>query len=174
MRNMAKDIRPRVLVVEDNEGLVRVLRLSLQHAGFDTIEASSGREALDAMAQQSLDALVIDLQLPNGQGGAVLERVRQLDEQVGRSPVWVVISALDRGEATRRYGPLGTHFLAKPFDPWDLIAMLEDLLRKRIGKDPRPQASPPARGEDARSPTGSLAEKQRFDQKPFCRDQDPT
>jgi DNA-binding response OmpR family regulator len=168
---MAKDIRPRILVVEDNEGLVRVLRLSLRHAGFETIEASSGREALDAMAQQSPDAVVIDLQLPNGQGGAVLERLRQLDERTESSPVWVVISALDRREATRRYGLLGDHFLAKPFDPWDLVAMLENLLCKRIGKDPRPQASPPARRDDAQPPIGSLAEKQRFDHKPFCRDQ---
>jgi len=163
----------RILVVEDNEGLARVLRLSLRHAGFDTIEASSGREALDALAQQSLDAVVVDLQLPNGQGSAVLERLRQLGE--GRSsPVWVIMSALDREEATRRYGPLGTHFLAKPFDPWDLVAMLENLLGKRIGKDPRPQASLPAGGDDVRPPTGSLAEKQRFDHKPFCRDQHST
>jgi len=171
---MVKDIMPRILVVEDNEGLARVLRLSLRHAGFDTTEVSTGREALDAMAQQSPDAVVIDLQLPNGQGGAVLERLRQLEEQTRGSPVWVVISALDRGEATRRYGPLGTHFLAKPFDPWDLVAMLENLLCKRIGKDPRPQASPPARGDDAQPPIGSLADKHRFDHKPFCRDQDST
>lgn len=171
---MVKDIMPRILVVEDNEGLARVLRFSLRAAGFHTVEVTTGREALDVLAQNPPDAAVVDLQLPNGQGSAVLERLRQLDEQTGRSPVWVVISALDRGEATRRYGPLGDHFLAKPFDPWDLVAMLENLLCKRTGKDPRPRVSPPARGDDIRSPTGSLAEKQRFDHKPFCRDQDPT
>jgi two-component system OmpR family response regulator len=174
MRSRVKDIMPRILVVEDNEGLARVLRLSLRAAGFDTTEVSTGRDALDVLAQNSPDAAVVDLQLPDGQGGAVLERLRQLDEQTGRSLVWVVISALDSGEATNRYGPLGTHFLAKPFDPWDLVAMLENLLCKRIGKDPRPQDSPPATGDDARSATGSLAEKQRFDHKPFCPDQDPT
>jgi CheY-like chemotaxis protein len=130
---MAKDIRPRILVVEDNEGLVAVLRLSLRHAGFDTIEVSSGREALDALAQQPLDAVVLDLQLPDGQGGAVLGRLRQLDEQTRSCPVWVVISALDRREATRRYGPLGAHFLGKPFDPWDLVGMLQNLLLARTG-----------------------------------------
>jgi CheY-like chemotaxis protein len=167
MRSMVKDIMPRILVVEDSEGLARVLRLALRAAGFHTVEVTTGREALDVLERQPPDGAVIDLQLPNGQGGAVLERLRQLDEGTGSSPIWVVISALDRGEATKRYGPLGTHFLAKPFDPWDLVAMLENLLRKRTGKDPRPQASPPARGDDAQLPIGSLAKKHRFGHKPF-------
>jgi len=139
--------------------VTRMLRLSLRAAGFDTIEVTTGHEALDALEQQPLDGAVVDLQLPNGQGRAVLDRLQQLHEQTESSPVWVVISALYRGEATNRYGHLGTHFLVKPFDPWDLVAMLENLLCKRAGKDPRRQARPPARGHDARNPGGSLAER---------------
>ena len=125
---MASDIPPRVLVIEDDESVTRMLRFSFRSAGFDTTEVTTGGEALRILKQQPPDAVVLDLQLPNGQGGAVLDRLRQLDEGTRRPPVWVVISALDREEATRRYGPLGNHFLAKPFDPWDLVAMLKNLL----------------------------------------------
>ena len=37
---------------------------------------------------------------------------------------WVVMSALDRGEATQQYGPMGNRFVAKPFDPWDVVRLL--------------------------------------------------
>jgi len=130
---VASDIRPRVLVVEDDESVTRMLRFSLGSAGFDTIEVATGGEALRILKEQPLDAAVLDLQLPDGQGGAVLEWHRQLDEAASGSPVWVVISALDRDEATKRYGPLGNHFLAKPFDPWDLVAMLQNLLSAKGG-----------------------------------------
>jgi DNA-binding response OmpR family regulator len=123
---MVSGVRPRILVIEDDESVARMLELSLTEAGFDTIRATNGGEALHILEQQPPDAAILDLQLPNGQGGAVLDWLRQSDEQAAMSPVWVVISALDRGEATRRYGSLGSHFLAKPFDPWDLVAIIEN------------------------------------------------
>ena len=130
---MASDIRPRILVVEDDESVIRMLGFSFRSAGFDTTEVATGAEALRILKQHPPDAAVLDLQLPDGQGGAVLDRLRQLNERTKSSPVWIVISALDREEATRRYGPLGSRFLAKPFDPWDLVAMLKNLLSAKDG-----------------------------------------
>ena len=130
---MANDIRPRILVIEDDESVMRMLRVSFRSAGFDTTEVTTGAEALRILKQQPPDAAVLDLQLPDGQGGAVLDRLRQLNERTRSSPVWIVISVLDREEATRRYGPLGSRFLAKPFDPWDLVAMLKNLLLAKSG-----------------------------------------
>jgi DNA-binding response OmpR family regulator len=68
---------------------------------------------------------VVDLRLPDRQGGAVLQRLRSQD-----GPAWVAISALDRQEAEKEYGPLGSNFLTKPFDPWDLIRKLGELLQR--------------------------------------------
>ena len=130
---MANDIRQRILVIEDDESVMRMLRVSFRSVGFDTTEVTTGAEALRILKQQPPDAAVLDLQLPDGQGGAVLDRLRQLNERTRSSPVWIVISALDREEATRRYGSLGSRFLAKPFDPWDLVAMLKNLLSAKGG-----------------------------------------
>ena len=105
-----------------------MLRFSLRNAGFDTSEAATGGEALRSLGEEPPDAAVLDLQLPNGQGGAVLEWLRCSCRETVGSPVWVVISALDQDEATKRYGSLGTRFLAKPFDPWELVTMLRTLL----------------------------------------------
>jgi len=104
-----------------------MLRFALREAGFDVAEVSTGGEALRILQQQPPDAAVLDLQLPDSQGGAALDFLRRSE---GRSdtPVWVVISALDQEEAIKRFGPLGSHFLAKPFDPWRLVAILNALL----------------------------------------------
>ena len=122
------DRRPTVLVIEDDTGVSRMLRFSLRNAGFDTSEVATGGEALCILSEQPPDAAILDLQLPNGQGRAVLDWLRCSCERTASSPVWIVISALDREEAAGRYGPLGGRFLAKPFDPWELITMLRTLL----------------------------------------------
>ena len=120
--------RLKLLVVEDNQSVARMLRFSLRRAGFDVTEATTGEEALQILEHHPIGAVVLDLGLPDGLGSAVLDRLLQPEEQGYDFPAWVVISALDREEVVRRYGPLGGHFLAKPFDPWDLVRTLEDLL----------------------------------------------
>jgi DNA-binding response OmpR family regulator len=131
MTAVISDCRPTVLVIEDDKGVVSMLRFCLREAGFDDSAVSTGCQALCILQQQPPDAAVLDLQLPNGQGGAVLDWLRHSDERTANSPVWIVMSALDPVEATKRYGPLGSRFLAKPFDPWELVAMLKNLLLAR-------------------------------------------
>lgn len=126
----ARDIPPEVLVVEDNEAVGRILRFCLRDAGFAVTVIGAGGEALGVLQQQPPDAVVLDLQLPDGQGGAVLDFLRR-SAGTTSAPVWVVISALDQEEATKRYGPLGKNFLAKPLDPWQLVAILNTLLATR-------------------------------------------
>ena len=116
-----------MLIVEDDAAVMKMLRFCLRQAGFDTTEVSTGSEALRILQEHPPDATVLDLQLPDGQGGAILELLRRY-ERTASPPVWVVISALDQEEAAKRYGPLGRHFLAKPFDPWELVAILNTLL----------------------------------------------
>jgi len=128
MRSVEKPRRQWVLIVEDDRGVAKMLRLSLAREGFDTIEAASGSEALAVLEQKSPDAVVLDLQLADAKGGAVLDRLRQLDETTTGSPAWVVTSAADPRELAKRYGPLEGRFLSKPFNPWDLIAMVEKQL----------------------------------------------
>jgi CheY-like chemotaxis protein len=72
--------------------------------------------------------VVLDPDVTNSAGGTVLDRLRQLEQRGRPSPLWIVISALDRRDVVRQYGPSTPHFLAKPFDPWDLIRLKEILV----------------------------------------------
>jgi DNA-binding response OmpR family regulator len=125
-----------VLVVEDNQSVKRMLRFSLRDAGFDITEVSTGLEALQTLEKDVPAAVVLDLGLPDGLGGAVLEWLRQPEPRAEDSPVWMVISALDQDDVVKQCGPLGRHFLAKPFNPWELVMRLEELLAEKRNPEP--------------------------------------
>jgi two-component system KDP operon response regulator KdpE len=122
---------PKILVIEAMPSLAKVLRISLRAAGFDVAEAAAGGQALEILDQGPTDAVVVDPGLPDGLGRAVLDRLRQAGDH--GFAAWVVVSELDPEEVTRRYGPLGDHYLAMPFDPWYLAAMLKRLLSEKNG-----------------------------------------
>jgi DNA-binding response OmpR family regulator len=132
---------PRVLLVEDDDAVGRVLRLYLRNNDFDTETAVSGGEALHMLQEAPFEAVVLDLCLPDGLGGAVLRQLR--NPSGGGHPVCVTMSALDEDEATRRFGPLQAPFLAKPFDPCRLVDTLTELLSRESPTAPCVNASPP-------------------------------
>ena len=97
-----------------------MLGLALRRAGFSVEQAETGQAALDALHDHPVDAVVLDLGLPDDNAGAVLGWLRDR----GDSPQWVAISALDAVEAAARYGPMNGKFIAKPFNPADLLERL--------------------------------------------------
>ena len=124
--------RRSVLIVEDDPAVARILRVCLRRAGFETTAVETGGEALKKLDEGRPDAVLLDLGLPDGLGGAVL---RRLHEARDGYPVWLIVSALDEDEANRRYGPLKGTFIPKPFDPWDLVKKLEELLGRRTPRE---------------------------------------
>jgi DNA-binding response OmpR family regulator len=120
--------RHTVLLIEANRNLARIMGRALQDHGFVVTEVAAGREALEILNTQYPDAVVLDPDVTDGAGALVLDRLRQLEQREAASLVWVIISAQDRADVARQYGPTIPHFLAKPFDPWDLVRLLEELL----------------------------------------------
>ena len=110
-----------------------MLRFALIRAGFEVTEVTRGADALDILEKNKdeVDAVVLDLGLPDGTGGAVLSWLHEHGQPNPGGPAWMIITALDRQEAANKYGPLGNNFLAKPFDPWNLVSMLNKLLETR-------------------------------------------
>jgi CheY-like chemotaxis protein len=120
--------RHTVLLIEPNWDLARITRRALQDHGFVVTQVAAGGEALAVLGRQYPDAVVLDPDLTDGVGSMLLDHLHQLEQREGPSPVWIVISALDLRDVVRRYGPFIPHFLAKPFDPWHLVGLLEELL----------------------------------------------
>lgn len=103
--------RPRVLVVDDDVILRRVVRSALAQAGFDVAQVGSGRDALSLASAYELDLIVTDLQMPGMSG---LELLRALRSQQSYCPVIVMSGSTDaRPEAILAAGACA--FLSKPF-----------------------------------------------------------
>ncbi|MBM3944679.1 MAG: response regulator [SAR202 cluster bacterium] len=118
-----------VLIIEDDPALRHMLRICFRPLGFTVLEAGTGQEGLGVLEAGLPSAVVLDLGLPDGLGGAVLDRLRRNAGPNSSPPAWVVISALERDEVARRYGDLGSQLLSKPFDPWQLVRLIESLIK---------------------------------------------
>jgi two-component system KDP operon response regulator KdpE len=133
-RTDAVAVQRRVLVVEDDPAVARMLKLALRSSGFEVTEATHGARALMVLDEKPPDAVVLDLGLPDGMGGAVLNRLQRFNKDGRRCVAWVAVSAMDRQEATAAFGPLGPNFIPKPFNPWELVTRLQELMDECLGR----------------------------------------
>jgi len=111
----------RVLVVEDNEKNMKLLRDVLQATGYTPLEASSGARAL-ALAVEALPALVLmDIQLPDIDGLEALRRLRE-DEQTAQIPVVALTAQAMYGDRERFLAAGFDGYLSKPVNIPELVA----------------------------------------------------
>jgi signal transduction histidine kinase len=131
---------PRLLVVDDNANNRNVLTRRLERQGYAAEQAANGQEALDRIAAEDFDVVLLDIVMPGMDGLEVLERMRR-DRRMRTIPV-VVISALDEVETVVRAIQMGAEdYLFKPFDPVLLRARIGALLdRRRLASELAVQA----------------------------------
>lgn len=119
---MTLDARPGTVLVADDSPTVRaVVRLELEAAGYDVLEAEDGRAALDVAAEADLDAILLDIEMPVLDG---LETIAELkaDPTTADLPV-VFLSSRDSGQDVVGALRLGAHdYLRKPPEPAELLA----------------------------------------------------
>ncbi|QGP78418.1 response regulator [Sphingobium sp. CAP-1] len=121
----------KVLIVDDEVHIRRLIDATLKRVGYTTVEASSGREALDRLRQERPDVTLLDLGLPDRDG---LELVPLFKQQSDAS--LIVISARDATEQKVAALDLGADdYLTKPFDTDELLARLRVALRNRTTRD---------------------------------------
>ncbi len=117
----------RVLVVDDEPNIVLSLEFLMQQAGFDVDTAADGERALQLVAQQPPDLILLDISLPGLSGFEVLDQLRNQSE-TARLPI-IMLTAHGR-EVEREKGlALGADdYVTKPFSTRDLVAKVQTLL----------------------------------------------
>lgn len=130
----------RVLVVEDDESISRLLDVELRREGLEVLVASTGKRAVEILAETGLDVLVLDLILPDMDGRTLLSRVRSNADTAGLSVV--VLTIRGGAEIRAQCEALGAdEFLAKPFEPAAAVSAVQRALkassrRRSSRKDP--------------------------------------
>jgi two-component system KDP operon response regulator KdpE len=118
--------RTRVLVCDDEQQILRALRVILRDSGFEALPASTMEEALDAAAVGRPEAGIIDLVLPDGDGVELCRRLREWT----RMPLIVLSAVGDEDAKVRALAAGADDYVTKPFGPRELVARLEANLRR--------------------------------------------
>ncbi|HEX4539957.1 MAG TPA: response regulator [Acidimicrobiales bacterium] len=115
---------PRVLVVEDEPVILRLLEETLAGDGADVVTVRDADAALVALREEQFDVVLVDLLLPGQPGWRVLEQLRSSPEG---SPVVVVSARATPSNLTRAFDLGAVDVFGKPFDPLELSACVNEV-----------------------------------------------
>jgi two-component system KDP operon response regulator KdpE len=119
----------RILVVDDEPPIRRLLRTGLGTQGYVVSEAASAREAQDRLARERLDLLVLDLGLPDQNG---LDLLRELRDQGSDIPIVILSSRTDEIGIVQALELGADDYVTKPFGMNELIARIRVAIRHRL------------------------------------------
>lgn len=123
------DPEARVLVVDDEHSLRRLLRLYLEREGYEVLEADNGLDALSTLRRDGIDVALVDLMLPELDGFSLVRRIRE------RSALPIIVITA-RGEETNRIAGLelgADDYVVKPFSAPEVVARVRAQLRRSRG-----------------------------------------
>jgi DNA-binding response OmpR family regulator len=119
----------RILAVDDDPKIRRLVELKLDHAGFEVRTAASGQEALDIIAQHGLPHLaIVDIMMPGMSGFEFCEAVQEFSDL----PVIMLTAVDDEDMVIQGIERFAEDYIIKPFSPRELLARVQRVLR-RIG-----------------------------------------
>ena len=117
----------RILVVEDEEGILSLLEETLRIAGFDPITANSGAQALTLTRKESIDLVLLDINLPLLDGFQVLTKIRQTHPSM---PVIMLTARQDKRDVIEGFNLGADDYVVKPFSVEEVILRVNALLRR--------------------------------------------
>ncbi len=124
------------MIVEDEAAIQQLVSYNLIKAGFHVTCADSGEEALDFLAKEDIDCVLLDLMLPGMSGLEVCERIRAKSSRGGHSlPVIMLTAKGEEEDVVAGLGYGADDYITKPFSPKVLIARIKAVLRRGFEKD---------------------------------------
>jgi len=123
----------RILVVDDEENIIQLVRLYLERDGFRVNSETNGRAALEQIQKESPDLVILDVMLPEVDGFEVCRRLRAAD-----NPVAIIMLTARDEDIDKILGlELGADdYLTKPFNPRELTARVKAILRRTEHPNP--------------------------------------
>jgi two-component system, OmpR family, KDP operon response regulator KdpE len=120
---------PKVLVIDDEPPIRKLLRMGLSAHGYEILEAPSGRVSLELLEQEKPDLVILDLGLPDIQGLDLLRMIRSRNESV---PIVVLSSRGDEAGKVQALDLGADDYVTKPFGMDELLARMRAALRHQL------------------------------------------
>jgi two-component system KDP operon response regulator KdpE len=115
-----------ILVVDDEQRMVRFIRLNLEHDGFQVIAAYNGNDALEQVRTQLPDLVLLDVMMPDLDGFEVLKRIRAQSSV----PVIMLTAKGEEDDRVRGLEAGADDYVTKPFSPRELVSRVRAVLRR--------------------------------------------
>lgn len=128
-------MKPRILLVEDNEELAAGIRHNLELEGYEVLWEEDGAEGLERARALAPDLVILDIMLPGMNGFQVL---RALREGGSDTPVLILSARGEEADRVRGFRLNADHYVTKPFSLLELLERVRSLLRKRTGVEGEP------------------------------------
>ena len=123
--------KPRILVVEDDPDLRRILKLQLLSKGYEITEAENGAEGFRAIQEELPDCVILDLMMPVMDGFGFLKRVRSI-MSTKDVPILILTASEDERNRVRGFQYQADAYMSKPYDLEKLTVQVEKLLAKAL------------------------------------------
>ncbi|MDR1546908.1 MAG: response regulator [Deltaproteobacteria bacterium] len=134
MEATRKDVAPRILVVDDDEMIHKLLGSILHKAGFDCLNAHSGTEGLELARNMSPELIILDIMMPGMNGFEVMRALKSAPETSG-IPVIFLSGKFHNREKTQARELGAADFMEKPFERNELLARVKTYLTLRRQED---------------------------------------
>ena len=119
----------KILLVDDEPAQLELLRYNLEKAGFETIKAENGRDAILLTEEHEPDLVVLDWMMPEASGIDVCREIRSR-AQMRLMPIIMVSARGEEGDRSLGLDSGADDYIAKPFSPRELIARVKAVLRR--------------------------------------------
>jgi len=127
-------MKPKVLVIEDNDQNLYLITFILEKAGYEVFQARSGRSGIDMTVAEKPDLVLMDIQLPEMDGYAVTREIRKTFSK-DELPIIAVTSYAMAGDREKALEAGCNGYQTKPINPDTIIAYLEQFLIPKDGKN---------------------------------------
>jgi two-component system alkaline phosphatase synthesis response regulator PhoP len=122
----------RVLVVDDDKEIVRLMRAYLEQAGYQALAAYDGESALHVLRREHPDLMVLDLMLPDRDGWDITRTVRS-DAALARTPIIMLTARVEDADKIVGLELGADDYVTKPFNPREVVARVRSVLRRSGG-----------------------------------------
>ena len=119
----------RVLAIDDEADILRMISIKLGKAGYEVITAKDGQEGVEKALSERPDVMLVDVMMPKKNGYQVISEVK---ENLEEAPVYILLTAKSEAEDMKKGFSSGADdFITKPFSPQELIERINiNLIRK--------------------------------------------
>jgi len=123
---------PRILIVDDDHEIARLLRAYLEKAGYSVLTAFDGETALHTLRREHPDLLVLDLMLPDRDGWDLTHLIRS-DKIIAETPIIMLTARVEDSDKIVGLEIGADDYITKPFNPREVVARVRALLRRSYG-----------------------------------------